>query len=478
MQNERVHFRLTRGARTATRLLIAQLLIASAVVVLAPGVSAAPTEVSGWVLEEDGAVRPFGAVQHYGNSSGAGTAVSLVANSSNNGYWVLWTSGKVTAHGSASHFGDASSLSLNRPAVALSALSGDNGYIVLGEDGGIFTFGAAAFHGSVPAVSPHAAQNTRAVGLQLTSAGYRIIHDDGGVFAFGDAPFAGSIPGVLNGASLDRPIIDTIRGTNAGTYAMVATDGGVFTFGVPYTGSLGGTVRRDIVSAVSDGADGYGIIDDDGTLAWYGATQTQTFDVPNVDRASSIVITGVALGTPTNSVPTTQPPAPTTTAPPSAGAVTIWPTQTHAAGPDVYFQANFNDQSNWQNLINGDAILRLDITDKPSSKAVDIQVCGWYWINRTNFSGGFKETCSPKTLFTTETGGFQTINLGAPADWWKKNNEFPWSSGPDIMRLMIKDAATQSLMMSSLCGSACYSGSGSVTPHVPITMSASLTFNN
>ncbi|NOX31886.1 MAG: hypothetical protein GXP35_17855 [Actinobacteria bacterium] len=70
------------------------------------------------------------------------------------------------------------------------------------------------------------------------------------------------------------------------------------------------------------------------------------------------------------------------------------------------------------------------------------------------------------------------INLGDPASWWQKDDNFPWDEGPDIMRLMIKDVPTQSLMMSSKCGSACYSGPGLVDPHVPITITASLTFNN
>ena len=46
------------------------------------------------------------------------------------------------------------------------------------------------------------------------------------------------------------------------------------------------------------------------------------------------------------------------------------------------------------------------------------------------------------------------------------------------MRIIVKDLATQSLMMATRCGSACYTGSGSVHTHVPITMTASLTFNN
>ena len=130
------------------------------------------------------------------------------------------------------------------------------------------------------------------------------------------------------------------------------------------------------------------------------------------------------------------------------------------------------------NVTSGDAILTLNITAKPPRSAADIQICAWNYNNGVNFADGFTETCSTKTGFTDETAGAVTINLGPPDQWWQLNDFFPWTQGPDIMRLMFKDAVTQTLLMSSICGTSCWAGTGPLAPHVPITMTASLTFNN
>ncbi len=468
------------------RVLLACLLLGLGFVMIAQPASAArQTEVSGWVLDSDGTVTRFGSAPDLGNSTGSGTAVSMVTNAAGTGYWVLRSTGQVTNHGTARHFGDLSTIALFRPAVSLSLLPNEDGYIILGADGGVFAFGAARFQGSVPEVSPLAARTTTAVAIELESTGYRVIHDDGGVFAF-DVPFRGSIPGALPpGTRLDQPIVDSVPGPN-NSYAMVAADGGVFAFGgLSFSGSLGGSGRTDIVGATTDGLGGYAMVTKRGTITWFGSTQRAELAIGGVADAADVAISEVVVGDPiptTTTPPTTTPPTttPPTTSPPSSGAVTIWGTHTAMATASAYFQPNFNDQGNWlsPNITTGDALLRLNISTKPSSLAVDIQVCGWQLINGTNFSGGFKETCSPKTRFTDETDGTITINLGPPADWWKKNGEFPWNKGPDVMRLMIKDAASQKLLMSSTCGSACFSGPGPISDHLPITLTASLTFNN
>jgi len=151
-----------------------------------------------------------------------------------------------------------------------------------------------------------------------------------------------------------------------------------------------------------------------------------------------------------------------------------------AAGPDEYYLPPFNDQGNWMapNLTAGDAILTFEITDKPSSLAIHIQVCAWSLHNGKNFNDGFEETCSDRTEFTDETLAPVVINLGAPAAWWQRNGFFPWTTGPHLFRIMIKDAATQSLLMSTHCGTHCWTGAGPISPHVPITLRSTLTFNN
>ncbi len=77
--------------------------------------------------------------------------------------------------------------------------------------------------------------------------GYWLVASDGGVFSFGDVLFHGS----MGGRPLDRPIvaIETIPG--AGGYWEIASDGGIFAFDAPYYGSMGG--RRLVAPVVGGG---------------------------------------------------------------------------------------------------------------------------------------------------------------------------------------------------------------------------------
>ena len=68
--------------------------------------------------------------------------------------------------------------------------------------------------------------------------GYWLVASDGGIFSFGNAGFYGSIPGLgLAPAgsglphSLNAPIIGMVPSADGNGYFMVASDGGVFTFG-------------------------------------------------------------------------------------------------------------------------------------------------------------------------------------------------------------------------------------------------------
>ena len=78
------------------------------------------------------------------------------------------------------------------------------------------------------------------VGITPTATrnGYWLVASDGGIFSFGDAAFYGSIPGLgLHPAgsgqpnSLDAPIVGMVPTSPVTGYFMVASDGGVFAFG-------------------------------------------------------------------------------------------------------------------------------------------------------------------------------------------------------------------------------------------------------
>ena len=56
---------------------------------------------------------------------------------------------------------------------------------------------------------------------------------DGGIFAFGDAGFHGSA-GAL---PLDAPIVGMAADDSTGGYWLVASDGGIFSYGAPFFGA-------------------------------------------------------------------------------------------------------------------------------------------------------------------------------------------------------------------------------------------------
>jgi hypothetical protein len=66
--------------------------------------------------------------------------------------------------------------------------------------------------------------------------GYWLVASDGGVFTFGDAVFQGSTGNI----SLNKPIVGMAVDGLTGGYWLAASDGGVFAFNAPYDGGLGG----------------------------------------------------------------------------------------------------------------------------------------------------------------------------------------------------------------------------------------------
>ena len=57
--------------------------------------------------------------------------------------------------------------------------------------------------------------------------GYWLVASDGGIFTFGDANFYGSTGAI----ALNKPIVGMMAGPSGAGYVLVASDGGTFTFG-------------------------------------------------------------------------------------------------------------------------------------------------------------------------------------------------------------------------------------------------------
>ncbi len=94
----------------------------------------------------------------------------------------------------------------------------------------------------VPALRPAAtysgAYSEAGVGMAATpdGGGYWLVATTGGIFTFGDARFFGS----TGAMTLNKPIVGMAATPDGGGYWLVAGDGGVFALGnAPFLGSAG-----------------------------------------------------------------------------------------------------------------------------------------------------------------------------------------------------------------------------------------------
>src|SRR5580700_1050394 len=94
------------------------------------------------------------------------------------------------------------------------------------------------------------------VAVQGDGSGYWLVASDGGVFTYGTAQFYGS----MGGKHLNSPITGIVATTDGHGYWLVAKDGGVFAFGdAAFQGSMGGkTLVAPVVGMTSTGNSGTG----------------------------------------------------------------------------------------------------------------------------------------------------------------------------------------------------------------------------
>jgi len=99
--------------------------------------------------------------------------------------------------------------------------------------------------------------------------GYRLVASDGGVFTYGNLPFEGSLGSTVPA----RPVVGMVPSPDDRGYWLVASDGGVFAYGdARFEGSAGSlTLRRPVVgmAATPDGG-GYWLVASDGGVFAYG----------------------------------------------------------------------------------------------------------------------------------------------------------------------------------------------------------------
>ena len=116
-----------------------------------------------------------------------------------------------------------------------------------------------------------ATPGTPVVGLASTpdGKGYWLVASDGGIFTFGDAAFYGSEGGV----ALNSPVVGMAPTPDGHGYWLVAADGGIFTFGAAaFYGSTGALRLNSPVVGMASSPDGkgYWLVAADGGIFTFG----------------------------------------------------------------------------------------------------------------------------------------------------------------------------------------------------------------
>ena len=138
-------------------------------------------------------------------------------------------------------------------------------YHVATRDGGVFSFNGAEFHGSLPGIGIRTPARDIAEG---PGGGYWILGEDGGVFSF-DVPFYGS----MGGERLNQPVVGMATTATALGYWLVAGDGGIFSFGdAQFFGSTGDLrLNQPVVGmAPTPSGQGYWLVATDGGVFTFG----------------------------------------------------------------------------------------------------------------------------------------------------------------------------------------------------------------
>ena len=197
-----------------------------------------------------------------------------------NSYWVVTARASVHPFGSAKTYGSLAGTTLNKPIVGMAATLNGLGYWLIGWlQTEAYSVGAmprsfgsrggqplnssplsawrrrptAAATGSWPPTGGSSATATRrssapeavkplnkpVVGMapMPDGGGYWLVASDGGIFSYGDASFFGS----RGGQPLNKPIVGMAATPDGGGYWLVASDGGIFSYGdAVFQGSTGG----------------------------------------------------------------------------------------------------------------------------------------------------------------------------------------------------------------------------------------------
>ncbi len=152
-----------------------------------------------------------------------------------NGYLMAGGDGGVFALGGANFFGSLGGQAIPSPISAIAATPSEDGYWLASQSGTIYHFGNTP---SLPAVQLPPGAHIVGMASTNTGKGLWLVDNFGDVYTAGDAPYQGG----LGGVTINAPIVGIAAAANGQGYVLVASDGGVFCFGVPFHGSVPGSL--------------------------------------------------------------------------------------------------------------------------------------------------------------------------------------------------------------------------------------------
>jgi hypothetical protein len=136
--------------------------------------------------------------------------------------------------------------------------------------------GAFAIPTPASAPWPQYQKNARKLGTDATdpkpitcNTGYWLVASDGGIFSFGNAPFLGSTGAIR----LNQPIVGMTAAPDRNGYEFVARDGGIFTFGSSSFHGSTGDIRLNqpiVAMAATPSGKGYWLVASDGGIFNFG----------------------------------------------------------------------------------------------------------------------------------------------------------------------------------------------------------------
>ena len=107
------------------------------------------------------------------------------------------------------------------------AVNPDGGYWTTSWLGSVVPYGGAPMLGTPATYGIHLSRPVLGMAATPTGGGYWLVASDGGIFSFGDAHFYGSTGSI----HLNQPIVGMAATPTGRGYWLVASDGGIFSFG-------------------------------------------------------------------------------------------------------------------------------------------------------------------------------------------------------------------------------------------------------